>query len=175
MSDRVAMMGGGHVLQLGSPTELYARPESLEVARFIGSPMINTVPADVGPNGRIEVMGHALSIATALPEGSAVTVCIRPEALEIANRETAPSAQPSLRARLHRIENLGPEFLYHFVLGDTSQVMLILRVAVPIAGLALDGQATLTFDPAKCHVFGSDDRRVEHQAITRRAQPGDAP
>lgn len=78
MSDPVAMMGGGRVLQLGSPAELYAHPETLEVARFIGSPMINTIPARIGPNGRVEVMGRALGVATPLPEGSAATIGIRP-------------------------------------------------------------------------------------------------
>jgi multiple sugar transport system ATP-binding protein len=38
MSDRVAMMDGGRILQLGAPGELYARPASIKVAQFIGSP-----------------------------------------------------------------------------------------------------------------------------------------
>src|SRR5690606_28198462 len=36
LSDRIAVMSGGHVLQTGAPREIYDRPSSLKVARFIG-------------------------------------------------------------------------------------------------------------------------------------------
>ncbi|MFC0227448.1 hypothetical protein [Serratia aquatilis] len=42
MSDRVALMREGKVLQLGTPQEIYRTPATLEVARFVGSPRINT-------------------------------------------------------------------------------------------------------------------------------------
>ena len=47
MSDRVAMMDAGRILQLGTPSELYARPANLKVAQFIGSPAINLLPGEV--------------------------------------------------------------------------------------------------------------------------------
>ena len=44
MSNRVAMMDSGDIIQLGTPTELYARPANVKVAQFIGSPAINLLP-----------------------------------------------------------------------------------------------------------------------------------
>jgi ABC-type sugar transport system ATPase subunit len=41
MGDRIAMLNAGTLQQYGSPGELYARPASLFVARFIGSPQMN--------------------------------------------------------------------------------------------------------------------------------------
>src|SRR5581483_2999071 len=88
MSDRVAMMDAGRILQLGTPGELYARPANVKVAQFIGSPAINLLPAKVGEGGVIEVIGRHLPLRTSLPAGSAATVGIRPEA--IAPRSAAP-------------------------------------------------------------------------------------
>jgi multiple sugar transport system ATP-binding protein len=51
MSDRVAMMDSGQILQLGTPSELYGRPANVKVAQFIGSPAINLLPGSVGSNG----------------------------------------------------------------------------------------------------------------------------
>jgi multiple sugar transport system ATP-binding protein len=53
MSDRVAMMDAGRILQLGTPAELYARPANVKVAQFIGSPAINLLPARHDPGHRM--------------------------------------------------------------------------------------------------------------------------
>ena len=45
MSDRIALMAEGRIEQLGTPDELYQRPATLTVARFIGTPSINLLPA----------------------------------------------------------------------------------------------------------------------------------
>jgi len=63
MSDRIALMEGGRILQLGTPAELYERPDSLAVARFIGTPAINTVPATIDGGGQVGVFGYRLGVA----------------------------------------------------------------------------------------------------------------
>ena len=51
LSDRIAVMRGGDVQQIGSPTEIFERPASLFVAEFIGSPGINLLKATADENG----------------------------------------------------------------------------------------------------------------------------
>src|SRR5690349_22256602 len=53
MSDRVAMMDNGRILQLGRPDDLYARPANIKVAQFIGTPAINLLPARSSANGSV--------------------------------------------------------------------------------------------------------------------------
>ena len=54
LGDRVVVMRGGIVQQVGSPTELYQRPSNLFVAGFIGSPSMNFLPATVeGGNAQL--------------------------------------------------------------------------------------------------------------------------
>lgn len=96
LSDRIAVMEGGDVLQVGSPTDLYERPVSRKVASFIGN--MNFLNARV--TGRAD--GHAyldvealgkLAVpvsASAHPTGSKVCVAIRPERLVLS--ELPPSA-----------------------------------------------------------------------------------
>src|SRR6185312_7986730 len=72
MSDRVAMMDAGRILQLGTPTELYTRPATLKVAQFIGSPAINVLPGIVDAGGRVAVAGVAVPVRAPLAPGSRI-------------------------------------------------------------------------------------------------------
>ena len=44
MADRIVVMRDGHILQVGTPTELYENPVDVFTARFIGSPSMNLMP-----------------------------------------------------------------------------------------------------------------------------------
>ena len=105
LSDKIIIMNGGHIEQVGSPTEIYQYPVSHFVADFIGS--ANFVPARVksisSKGTRLESKaGPGLEIGTALVEmfgqeftvkciqgelaaGDTVEVVIRPEAIELAD------------------------------------------------------------------------------------------
>jgi multiple sugar transport system ATP-binding protein len=62
MSDRVAVMIDGRLLQVAAPQRLYAEPDDLRVAEFIGSPRINTLDGIVDESGRVVVLGQALPV-----------------------------------------------------------------------------------------------------------------
>ena len=157
MSDRVAVMEGGRILQLGTPDELYAAPATARVAQFIGSPAINMLPARVGPLGRVEVAGLVLPLRVALPPDSTMTVGVRPEAV-VPSRMPADDAA-TLRAVLRRSENLGPErILYFDLVGQEGPI--ISRMPADAALPSLTAEAALHFDPAACHLFAPDGTRI---------------
>ncbi|MFM8681396.1 MAG: ABC transporter ATP-binding protein [Alphaproteobacteria bacterium] len=161
MSDRVAVMDAGEILQLGTPTELYERPSNTRVARFIGSPAINLLPARAGADGVVEMAGMRLGLRVAARAGEALGVGLRPEALRpVAD---AAGAGRVLRARLRRRENLGAESILHadLAMGDEA---IALSCRVPAGGppLPADGaQVAFAFDEASCHVFGANEARLE--------------
>lgn len=175
MSDRVAMMDSGNILQLGTPAELYDRPLTLEVARFIGSPSINVIPAKIGARGIVEVFGSRLPIETRLPPGSAVSVAIRPESVRphSVQGQTVRGARerPTLSARLRRVENLGAEQILYFDLPDDAHATIVSRSVEPMSGLRRDAPAELSFDLAACHIFAADGSRVP----TIRKSDGEEP
>jgi spermidine/putrescine transport system ATP-binding protein len=89
MSDRLAVLDAGRVLQVGTPTEVYSQPASTMVATFLGT--TNLYPATVlsvdGDLVRCDVDGAVLNVAaarSAVRTGQEVSVMIRPERVEVA-------------------------------------------------------------------------------------------
>lgn len=81
ISDRIAVMDRGQVVQQGTAQDLYYRPASEFVARFIGR--ANIVPARVLGATEVEVAGVTVPLATGRPTGETVTLVIRPEMIEV--------------------------------------------------------------------------------------------
>ena len=107
LSDRVAVMRDGKLLQVGTPREIYEQPRSLSVAEFIGSPPVNLFKASA-VDGRIRVGRHVLAVSADAPHGSALTLAVRPEATAICD----PNAdEPGIACTVTRIEYLGAETL----------------------------------------------------------------
>lgn len=77
MSDRIAVMREGKVLQLATPQEIYDAPANLDVARFVGAPRINVLPADVYTDGGVWAQGRHIGHADR-PAGAA-SVAFRPQ------------------------------------------------------------------------------------------------
>ncbi|MGK7866907.1 ABC transporter ATP-binding protein [Falsiroseomonas sp. E2-1-a20] len=150
MSDRVALMETGRILQLGTPAALYDTPASMAVARFIGSPPINLLQAEARADGIILAESLRLHADSAVPHGP-VTLGLRPESLEPAPAE-APGTLP---VTLRRAENLGAEWLLHVV--TSAGAALVARVP---ATAPVPERFSLAIDPARLHLFGADGRRI---------------
>ncbi len=82
LGDRIAILNKGNLEQLGAPMEVYNRPASLFAARFIGSPPMNLIEAEV-TNGHLTAAGD-LQIAApeGLQRGQKVIAGVRPEGLD---------------------------------------------------------------------------------------------
>jgi iron(III) transport system ATP-binding protein len=99
LSDRVVVMEGGKILQVGSPEEIYQRPGSRSVASFFGSPnlldaeVMGSHPADSG-YFRLDVAGRdwygRCRAATHLMAGTRVGVLVRPESIALTEQNAAP-------------------------------------------------------------------------------------
>jgi multiple sugar transport system ATP-binding protein len=87
MADRIVVMNGGRVEQIGTPLELYDEPANLFVAGFIGSPAMNFLNGRL--NGAHVVVADGIALPaprTAAPAGSEVVVGVRPEHLAVVDR-----------------------------------------------------------------------------------------
>ncbi|MFC4120039.1 ABC transporter ATP-binding protein [Nonomuraea zeae] len=93
LSDRVAIMNGGHIVQLGAPKELYDSPASLFVSNFLGDN--NTLPARIAGPGRASLDGGATMPIkrTGAPAGTPADLTIRPERLRLV-AEAEGAGQP---------------------------------------------------------------------------------
>ncbi|MCR6501313.1 sn-glycerol-3-phosphate ABC transporter ATP-binding protein UgpC [Shinella sp. CPCC 101442] len=124
MADRIVVMNGGHIEQIGRPLDLYDNPQSTFVAGFIGSPSMNLL------NGRFDTLGardiFRLDDGTALPmpagtskQGSTKGVYgIRPDYLKLSTGEVG------FPAKIVVVEPLGSETQITATVGDQTVVIL---------------------------------------------------
>src|ERR1700754_4875549 len=106
LGHRIAILNKGKLEQLGAPMEVYERPATLFAARFIGSPPMNLVEAEV-TNGHLTAAG-GLEIKTpdGLKRGDRVIAGVRPEGF------TVPAEGDGVRGRIVSREALGDETIY---------------------------------------------------------------
>ncbi len=98
MSDRVAVMSAGRILQIGSPRDIYDHPANRFVAAFIGE--TNFLPGQIGALAdgvaRVDLTGGGTLAAPARTGdrvGTAVTVAVRPEQAQLSTTEAAFTAE----------------------------------------------------------------------------------
>jgi multiple sugar transport system ATP-binding protein len=158
MSDRVAVMMGGHLLQVAAPQVIYDDPQDLAVATFIGTPEINTMPGRIGADGRVEVIGTPWPVSVGGQPGAEVTVAIRPEALVVAT--PAATGAIAISGTIRHVEMLGAETLVHVVTSPLTRP-LVTRVEPSVgATLKIGDPIDLSADPRRVLVFGKDGRRL---------------
>ena len=116
MSDRVAVMSEGRILQVGTPREIYDHPSERFVANFIGES--NFLEAELFPGGQAGIAGHAVEVS--VPDGVApgpVTVLVRPEHARIVDRRRGHRP-----ARIDQIVYFGTDTHYRLMLESDEQV-----------------------------------------------------
>ncbi|WP_153479735.1 ABC transporter ATP-binding protein [Segnochrobactrum spirostomi] len=113
MSDRIAVMSSGHVLQVGTPREIYETPQHRFVADFIGETdfVDAKVEAVNGALARVRLRsGAALDVGISEPApavGASVTLSSRPERLNV-----APSGQGVLAGTVEAVVYFGTDTTY---------------------------------------------------------------
>ena len=124
LSDRIAVMSDGKILQEGSPTEIYEGPTTRFVADFIGE--TNFFEGVVEESGKVVVVraGSGLVLrcrpASFATPGLAVAVSVRPESVRaLAQGEVAPNV---LEGILQRTTYLGDSLQHHLLLDDGREV-----------------------------------------------------
>jgi ABC-type sugar transport system ATPase subunit len=163
LSDRMAIFLDGSIKQVGTPDEIFNRPNSVEVAAFIGSPPMNLVPAEL--DGRtLTIQGSSIELDWR-PNCSPgpVTVGIRPSHLRV-----APGGIPS---QLYLSENLGESRLLNLKLGE---ILVKMRVAESVR-IADAETVPIAFDVGSIHVFDAHSGLRVGGARTEPAQERTTP
>jgi ABC-type sugar transport system ATPase subunit len=148
MADKIVVLNAGRIEQVGSPLDLYHRPDSLFVAGFIGAPSMNFLTVTMGET--VVCDGQALVGVAPLP--GAVTLGIRPEHLTI-----RPEGEGDLPATVTLRETLGGD-AYLYVRTPSGQAMVVR--AEGDTPLNHGDRIGLALPPARVHLFGSDGQRL---------------
>jgi multiple sugar transport system ATP-binding protein len=158
MADKIVVLRGGRIEQVGSPLDLYNRPANRFVAGFIGSPQMNFVPVQVesasGTNVSVALPGgRSLSLPVhhgAPAAGTGLVLGIRPEHLH-----PAQDGNALLTLNVEQLEQLGGHSLIYGVVagGDARATIHVAGQTTVRAGSAMG----VSMDAAHAHLFAADD------------------
>ena len=152
-ADKVVVMNDGRAVQIGTPAELFYRPEHTFVGYFIGSPGMNFLPAEV-EGSRARVAGFDLPLGAAypdLPKGRSIQVGVRPEFV-------SATAGPGLPAQVRRVADLGRKRLAYVSLAGHPLV-----ATLPNDMESVGDSVNVAIDAVNTHVY-LDDIRVAGRA-----------
>jgi iron(III) transport system ATP-binding protein len=152
LGDRIALMDGGRLVQVGTPVELYTKPETAFAAGFFGE--VNRIPAVVRAGGALTPIGSVPAPGRA--EGEKVEVLIRPEALRLESAD-AGSGVPVL-ARVDAARLLGRTSLVHLSVPDRAGGPIHLHSRMPGQYLPAEGShVAVALDARQAFVFPAGD------------------
>jgi sn-glycerol 3-phosphate transport system ATP-binding protein len=149
LGDRLMVMNGGIVEQIGAPLEVYALPASTFVAGFIGSPAMNFLDATISDDGREAVLGtDRLTLPTPRPAEAnrPVTLGLRPEHL-------APSeaGQRALHLEISLVEALGADTVVHGRMAGNGADLAARLTGTTV--VRMGDRIALTAPPSQLHLF----------------------
>ncbi|MGF9693619.1 sn-glycerol-3-phosphate ABC transporter ATP-binding protein UgpC [Rhizobium sp. 0TCS1.26] len=154
LADRLVVLNGGRIEQIGSPLEVYHAPASTFVASFIGAPAMNLISGELHGN-RLAIGPAAIELDQA-PTSGAVMVGVRAEDLRVAR-----DGEDFLPFRLDYVEELGSQRLVHGQVGD-QKLTAALSPETPVAE-----DMRLAYDTQRLHFFGAADGRRIGPAVIR--------
>ena len=126
LGDRIAVMRGGQIQQVGTPADLYGHPVNLFVAGFIGSPAMNFLPGQLDGDQLRTAIGdlritremHRRLEAGAGRGSRGVIVGIRPEHFEDASLVNPPARGDIFKTKIDVLEALGSDSYAHFTVNS---------------------------------------------------------
>lgn len=157
LADRIVILKGGEIEQVGTPDEVYNHPKSVFVGGFVGSPAMNFARATIEAGALRFANGDRLPLdvmragRAPLQEGREVIVGIRPE-------HFGPVSDPNLAlsVKVQVVEPLGSDTLVHFEVGGDMLTARMPPETRPEAG----AEFRIGIDPAKIHLFDATSERV---------------
>ncbi|CTQ53824.1 Maltose/maltodextrin import ATP-binding protein MalK [Roseibium album] len=173
MADRIVVLDHGIISQVGTPLELYHKPQNLFVAGFIGNPKMNFIQVTgkhADENGIVVTLPSGQEITAKVSargdvSGKALTLGIRPEHLTLKSADATIDVVPNV------VEHLGIHTVtYSAVEGANSTFCSVLPGSAP----AKVGVAVSTgINGADCHLFDENGNAFDRQVTVAALDPAE--
>jgi multiple sugar transport system ATP-binding protein len=155
LADRIAVMKGGKIMQLGTPDEIYNKPKNLYVADFIGSPSMNFIEGHletgVFKKGDLTLPMIGYDYANGQTTDRPVTIGIRPE--HVVTGELSAKAPVQMTVTVDLVESMGSDTLIYATMnGEPFRVRMDGQAVVQV-GQTLD----IGIDPSRASLFDKSD------------------
>jgi multiple sugar transport system ATP-binding protein len=165
LAERIVVMNAGKIEQVGAPMEIYARPATEFVARFVGSPAMNFLPVELTDEAGFATLKLAsgLTLATqiatkALTPGAAHRLGIRAEAVRA-------DPQGALPGKVEVVERLGDRTHLHVRVDDAT---IVIAEDAGMSRVSPGDPIRLQIDPARAHLFDPQGRGYQPAAEASR-------
>lgn len=151
MADRIVVINGGRIEQLGEPLEIYRKPATRFVAGFFGMPTMNFLEGEIAASDGAPVFTNA-AIRVPLDAGTPKGLDGRKVVLGIRSEHVA-TGKGNNSGEVRLVEPLGDSSLVFFEFGDATR--LVAKVDPDLEFKAND-KLTFEFEPGNCHLFDTE-------------------
>lgn len=152
MADRIVVMSGGVIEQVGGPLDIYRKPATQFVAGFFGTPTMNFLPGSIeAANGSL--VFNTTNLRQLLPDDLPAGMAGRKVVLGVRSEHVTVGKSGGTAGKAQLIEPLGAESLVFFEYGGATP--LVAKVD-PETRIASGDNLTFGFDPAGYHFFDAD-------------------
>jgi lactose/L-arabinose transport system ATP-binding protein len=154
LADRIVVLRGGRIEQVGTPSEIYNDPDNLFVAGFIGAPKINVLKGEVRDSGLV-IEGERLALPpgiTGIANGEKISLAVRPHCLF-----PAGEGETGITIAVEFTEYLGDKTYLH---GKTREGQTVVAEIAPGTSLAPGSRVTLGTFAEDAFLFREDGRRL---------------
>jgi len=151
MGDRIAVLNKGHILQIGTPEDIYDRPATTFVAQLVGSPKINMLKADC-EDSTLYITGSSIHLPVPpCEEGlpSSFLLGVRPE-------DVQPRSDGNFTGQVSLIEPLGVETILHIKSGEQTLLSLI----PGLTDIRMGDEIRFNIVRERLHYFREDGKRI---------------
>ncbi len=139
-ADQVVVMQEGEIVQIGTPVELFERPQHTFVGHFIGSPGMNILPAEADGQ-RVRFQGHDIALEGAVTgSGGTAQVGVRPEFVTLADT--------GVPARVRKVSDVGRHAVIEAMAGDTP-----IKAVVDRTDVTQGSEVHLAFRPDQTRLY----------------------
>ncbi|WP_435098982.1 ABC transporter ATP-binding protein [Halorubrum sp. N11] len=152
MGDKIVVLNDGTIRQVADPEELYQRPRTTWVAKFIGSPPMNLF-AGTNRDGTVELDEGSTLPMPSETSSPTVSLGVRPEDIDVSTEP--PDTDWTVPGTVKTVEPLGEYVLVNVNVGDS-----VVIVKVPQTDAESRDRVHLTFDPADVYLYDEDGELV---------------
>ncbi len=148
LADRIVVLNGGDIQQVGSPLELYERPANKFVAQFIGSPTMNVMPVQGSATKVTAQDGTTIALPDQPQAAQAIELGIRPEHIDVVDAGTG-----DLAAVAEVVEHLGSDTNIYVKVDGVGPLMVRKHGNIPVKS---GDRLGLRFQTQNAHLFRQD-------------------
>ncbi len=146
LADRMIVMNEGNVEHIGTPLEVYTKPNTLFTAQFIGSPAMNILKGDC-KNGNLTLSNNSVLKTSAKFNGK-VSAGLRPEDFKIDDNG-------SIKLQVELVELIGSSSLVHGRLENSDEI-LVASISGVLEDEIVGKKISLSFNTSNLHLFDTN-------------------